>query len=104
VNLGPYLVALTRLDALSAPYHRLGPSILAANNILHAPAGEAETLLREAGARYVITCPGLDSTGPKEGAARNALLTELLAGKPPPFLEAVPLAQPTPLKVWRIVP
>jgi hypothetical protein len=104
VNLGPYLVALTRLDALSAPYHRLGPSILAANNILHAPAGEAETLLREAGARYVITCPGLDSTGPKEGAAPNALLTELLADKPPPFLEAVPLAQPTPLKVWRIVP
>jgi hypothetical protein len=23
---------------------------------------------------------------------------------PPPFLEAVPLAQPTPLKVWRVVP
>jgi hypothetical protein len=82
----------------------LGPSILAANNILHAPATEAETLLRKAGARYVITCPGLDSTGPAEGAAPKALLTELLADKLPPFLEAVPLAQPTPLKVWRVAP
>ncbi|MTD94712.1 hypothetical protein GIW81_10250 [Hyphomicrobium sp. xq] len=51
-------------DGAAAPYHRLGPSILAANNFLHAPAAEAE----------------------------------------PPFLEAVPLAQPTPLKVWRVVP
>jgi hypothetical protein len=97
-------VALTRLDALSAPYHRLGSSILAANNILHAPAAEAEVLLREAGARYVVTCPGLDSTGPKGGAAPSALLTALLAGKPPPFLEPVPLPAPTPLKVWRVVP
>jgi hypothetical protein len=104
VNLGPYLVALTRLDALSAPYHRLGPSILAANNILHAPAAEAEPLLRAAGLNYVITCPGLNSTGPKGGATPDALLTELLADKPLPFLEAVPLARPTPLKVWRVVP
>ena len=104
VNLGPYLVALTRLDALSAPYHRIGPSILAANNILHTPAAEAEPLLRAAGVNYVITCPDLDSTGPKGGATPDALLTELLADKPPPFLEAVPLARPTPLKVWRVVP
>jgi hypothetical protein len=104
VNLGPYLVALTRLDALSAPYHRLDASILAAKNILHAPASHAEPLLRKAGVNYVITCPGLDSTGPKGGAAPGALLSELLADKPPPFLEAVPLAQPTPLKVWRVVP
>jgi hypothetical protein len=103
VNLGPYLGALTRLDALSAPYHRLGPSILAANDILHASAAQAEPLLRKAGVNYVITCPGLDSTGSEDGVSPDALLTELLAGNPPPFLEAVPLAKPTPLKVWRVV-
>jgi hypothetical protein len=104
VNLGPYLVALTRLDVLSAPYHRIGKSILAANAILHAPSAKAEALLREAGARYVITCPGLDSTGPKGGAPPDALLTELLAGKPPAFLERVPLTKPTPLEAWRVIP
>lgn len=63
------------------------------------PTCQAKTTVR-----YVTTCPGLDSTGPKGVAAPNALLTELLADKPPPFLEAVPLGQPTPLKVWRVVP
>lgn len=103
VNLGPYLVALTRLDALSAPYHRLGPAIMAAHRILHAPPAQAETLLREVGARYVIACPGLDSTRPKGGSAPDALLSLLLADKPPPFLAPVALSGSTPLRVWRVV-
>lgn len=104
INLGPYLVAETRLDVLSAPYHRLGPSIMAAHAILHAPPAEAETLLHQAGARYVIICPGLDSTRPEGGRAPDALLSLLQADKPPPFLVPVTLAQPTPLKVWRVIP
>lgn len=103
VNLGPYLVALTRLSALSAPYHRLGPAIMAAHRILHAPPDEAEALLRETGARYVITCPGLDSTRPEGAPAPDALLSLLLAGRPPAFLEPVTLAGSTPLKVWRLI-
>jgi hypothetical protein len=36
VNLGPYIVALSKLDVLSAPYHRLDKPILEASRILHA--------------------------------------------------------------------
>jgi hypothetical protein len=104
INLGPYLVAETRLDALSAPYHRLDHSIIVAHEILHFPPAEAETLLRQAGARYVIVCPGLDSTGPAGGTQPDTLLALLLADKPPPFLEAVALPQPTPLRAWSVVP
>ena len=64
VNLGPYVVALSKLDALSAPYHRLGKSIVEANRILLATPDEAERRLRADGVRYVITCAGLDSTTP----------------------------------------
>jgi len=102
VNLGPYIVALTNLDVLSAPYHRLDTSIIEADRILHAAPGEAERRLRSIGARYVVVCEGLDSTTPQGKVPADALQTLLFAGKPPAFLTPVPLDGPTPLKVWRV--
>jgi hypothetical protein len=60
--------------------------------------------LRDAGATYVITCKGLDSTKPAVPDTPDALQAQLLAGKAPPFLEPVALAGDTPLKVWRLSP
>jgi hypothetical protein len=102
VNLGPYVVALSKLDVLSAPYHRLDKSIIEANRILHAAPGEAERRLRSDGVRYVITCQGLDSTTAQGEVPPDALQTLLFAGRAPQFLEPVPLASSTPLKVWRL--
>ncbi len=101
VNLGPYLVARTKLDVLSAPYHRLGRQILAAHEIFNAPVQEAEALLRKVDAQYVITCPGLDSTRPRSGRPADSLQARLQAGTPPPFLAPVVLGATTPLRVWR---
>lgn len=102
VNLGPYLVALTQLDVLAAPYHRLDKSIIEADRILHGPAQDAKDRLHSIGARYVITCKGLDSTSPQETVPVDALRSVLQKGKPPAFLEPVVLPEPTPLKVWRV--
>jgi hypothetical protein len=104
VNLGPYLVAQTNLDVLAAPYHRIDRAILEADHILHAPAQEAEQRLHAIGARYVITCNGLDTTAPPGGAPKDALQSLLFAGKPLTFLSPVALDAPTPLKVWRVEP
>jgi hypothetical protein len=104
VNLGPYIVALTNLDALSAPYHRLDKSIIEADRILHASPDEAEQRLRGVGASYVVVCEGLDSTTPQQNVPADALQTQLLSDKPPGFLEPVMLREPTPLKVWRVKP
>ena len=81
VNLGPFLVALTHLDVLAAPYHRLGKSILEADRILHAPPQEAEQRLRALGARYVITCKGLNSTTPPGRRTCRRLAEPALRGK-----------------------
>jgi hypothetical protein len=104
VNLGPYLVALTHLDVLAAPYHRLDHAIIEADRILHTSPQEAERRLHAMGARYVITCKGLDSTTTPGGVPKDALQTLLFAGKPPGFLTPVPLDAQTPLKVWRVKP
>jgi hypothetical protein len=58
--------------------------------------------LRADGVRYVITCDGLSSTNAEGDGPADALQTLLFAGKPPAFLEPVPLEVPTPLKVWRL--
>ena len=102
VNLGPYIVALSKLDVLSAPYHRLDKPILEASRILHAAPEEAERRLRADGVHYVITCEGLSSTNAEGKEPADALQTLLFSGKPPDFLEPVPLEEPTPLKVWRL--
>jgi hypothetical protein len=102
VNLGPYVAALSELDAYSAPYHRLGKQIIETDRILHASPSEAERRLREIGATYVIVCPGLDSTNPQGPVPRDALQTLLLEGKAPAFLTPVKLGEETPLKVWRV--
>lgn len=46
IDSGPYIVALTQHDVLSAPYHRIDKSILAENALLAGPAIGAEARLR----------------------------------------------------------
>jgi hypothetical protein len=104
VNLGPYIVALTDLDVLAAPYHRLDKSIIDAHRILHASPQEAERRLHSVGASYVVTCKGLDSTTAQGPVPADTLQTLLFEDKPPAFLTPVTLDATTPLKVWRVKP
>ncbi len=98
-DLGPFLVALTDLDVLAAPYHRMDKAILEADGIQRAKPQVAEKRLKAIGARYVIICEGHNLTTSPDG-----LQSLLFAGKAPSYLEPVPLGAPTPYKVWRVKP
>ncbi len=100
IDLGSYLVAWTKLSVLSAPYHRMGRSILAAHDLLHASAAEAPLRMKRIGARYVVLCPALGDTVAVR-APGDALRGELLAGRVPDGLEAV-ATDSGPVKVWRL--
>ena len=56
ISYGPFLLALTPHSVMSAPYHRLGPGIVAAHRALAAPPDEARRLLADAKADYVMVC------------------------------------------------
>lgn len=99
--LGSYLVAWTKLSVLSAPYHRMGRSILAAHDLLHASAPEAPLRMKALGVRYIVLCAGVSDTVAHR-APGDALRASLLAGRVPDGLEAVPVSR-GPLKVWRLV-
>ena len=100
IDLGSYLVAWTKLDVLSAPYHRMGRSILAAHDLLHASAAEAPLRMKGIGARYVVLCAALGDTVAVR-APGDALRAELLAGRVPDGLEAVAV-DGGPVKAWRL--
>lgn len=101
IDLGPFLVAWTKLSVLSGPYHRMGRSIMATHDLLHASAAEAPLRMKALGVRYVVLCKGLGDTV-AVNAPGDALRGYLLSGRVPDGLEAVAVAQ-GPVKVWRLV-
>ncbi len=103
IDLGPYLAALTRLDAVAAPYHRIGRPIVETDDVLFGPIAEAQAKARRLGADYIAICPGLviDIVDGVQ-VSRKGLRHALLNGETPPWLEPVANAGQTPVKVWRI--
>lgn len=86
VDSGPFVLLATPHSVVAAPYHRLAPKILETIRIFKMPAADAEAAVRATGADYVVVCRQQDApitTGTLEGA--------LLTGRPPPWLEPIPL-------------
>lgn len=102
VDLGPFLVALTRLDTLAAPYHRIGKAVVQAETIFNGPEDAAERDARALGARYVVVCGGLPLNGSPATKRVAGLRSALLHGETPSWLEPVALPDKTVLQVWRV--
>ncbi len=101
IDLGPYLVAWTSLDVLSAPYHRLGRPILSTHDLFHASKAEAKARMQRLGATYVIVCAALNDTAADSTTPGDSLRVALLAGAAPEFLEPVAIGKGN-VKVWRL--
>jgi hypothetical protein len=107
VDFGPYIVALTRHDVLSAPYHRIDGAIVESIRILRASPEIAEQKLRALDADYVVACV-LDTQpgGPprlEDGVTRDSLIGRLSHGERVAFLEQLKgiSAEPA-FRVWRV--
>ncbi len=104
IDLGAYIVALTPHRVLSAPYHRIADAIIINHHIFAArDAQTAADLLRKEKIDYVVICRGLDAPFVSGPEWSGTLRADLVAGRAPDFLEAVPLADPaSPFSVWRM--
>ena len=100
ISYGPFLLALTPHSVMSAPYHRLGPGIVAAHRALAAPPDEARRLLADARADYVMVCGPRPPDGLSEPARSRSLWGRLQAGMSPDWLEPMPETQP--FAVYRV--
>ena len=101
IDFGSYIVALTPHDALAAPYHRIDKAIILNQRLLTAEPAEAEQLLHQAQADYLILCmPKADAVTPNQSTGIEA---RLKAGQEIAFLK--PIAVPSPvaeLRVWQV--
>jgi hypothetical protein len=100
MNYGPYLLALTPHSVMAVPYHRAGHGVAAAYRALAAPPDEAQRILREAKANYVMTCGSRPPEGLPEAARAQSLWGRLQAGAVPGWLE--PVAGTGPFAVYRM--
>lgn len=100
LNIGPYIAALTDHRVATAPYHRLGSSIVTGQRALNGPPMSAEPAIRTLGATYVVACAAPLSSGPS--AAPLAFEDALSAGVPPAYLEPIILEATTKLRVYRL--
>ena len=97
-DFGPFIVALTGLSVVSAPYPRLDKAILETEAIKGAPPELARRKLAALGVSYVAICKPF----PPRDPSPETFAGGLHAGVAPGFLEPVPLAAPTPFRVWRL--
>lgn len=104
IDIGAYIAALTPHRVLSAPYHRIADAIIANHTLLASRSGNvARAVIQREGIDYVVICRGLDDPFVADEAWRDTLRANLVAGKAPEFLVAVPLANPNSMfRVWRV--
>jgi hypothetical protein len=108
-DIGPYVLAYTKSTTLAAPYHRAAFGIVAAYDLLAAPAsgaqaGVAERTARELGVKYVVVCPAYDGQTGGPPFAAGSLQRALDAGHPPPWLKPLSSTAAAPLQVFSVDP
>jgi hypothetical protein len=97
IDLGPFILLYTHDAAESAPYHRLGPGILAAWAVMTAPPGEARELVARGRYAYVAHCGSAPSGKPAGG---EELAARLDRGEVPDWL--APVSDAGGLHVYRV--
>ena len=90
-------------SVLSAPYHRNQAGMLAVLRAGLANPHDAEVILGNAGANYVVYCDGDGELREMADRAPDGLAAQLLSGHPPAFLREVKLPGVTGMHVLRLV-
>jgi hypothetical protein len=101
IDMGPYIVAHTQLNVMSAPYHRMGTPIRTTHDLFFASASEAKLRMKKMGATYVVICDGSGTTVAAAPVPGDALRDALMHDRAPDFLERIDVGS-TPVKVWHL--
>lgn len=102
-NMGSPILRFTPHSVLAAPYHRNQAGMLAILKAGLASPHDAEAILGNAGADYVVFCPGDGELKMLADLAPKGFAASLLAGRPPAFLKDITPAGATTLKVYQLV-
>ncbi len=100
LDLAAPLLNASRHTALGGPYHRGADGALASNRLLaETDDAAARSLVRERGIDVVMVCPTMGLVGPPDS---EALVSRLIDGGTPPWLEPVAVPAESALLVFRV--
>ncbi|WP_243395615.1 AcrB/AcrD/AcrF family protein [Sphingomonas oleivorans] len=102
VDFGPRLIAVTHHSAIAGPYHRNQQAILDVQHSFRAKSPEvAHEVMRRHGATLLLLCPGMSESTLYASQNRDGFYMQLQRGQVPGWLEAVPLPEKSPFKLWK---
>ncbi|MES2497620.1 MAG: hypothetical protein V4618_16015 [Pseudomonadota bacterium] len=102
LDLAPAALVNTRHRFAGSGYHRNVAAIHRVIDAFLSPPDVSRRMMVRTGMRYVLVDPDAGESDTYRKAAPHGLMARLLAGRPPPWLQPVPLAG-SPLLLWKRV-
>lgn len=104
IDLGAPLIFWTPQRLVATPHHRNKEAMADTIRAFLGDPAKAEALVRGRGATLIVVCRSASDFGNYRKARADGLAARLYAGKPPAWLEPVPLGTATGLAAWRVRP
>jgi len=104
IDLGAPVIFWTRHSLVATPHHRNKEAMADSIRVFAGDPAKAEMLVRKQQATLIVFCRTANDLTKYRHARKDALAAQLYAGKPPTWLEAVPIASRAGLSVWRVKP
>jgi hypothetical protein len=104
IDLGAPVIFWTRHSLVATPHHRNKEAMADTIRVFAGDPGQAEALVRKQKATLIVFCRTSNDLDRYRRARKDALAAQLTAGKPPAWLEAVPISSRAGLSVWRVKP
>ncbi|MBB5704811.1 hypothetical protein [Sphingopyxis panaciterrulae] len=104
IDLGAPLIFWTPHRLVATPHHRNKAAMADTIRVFLGDSSRAEALVRARGATLIVVCRSANDFTQYRKARADDLAAQLYAGKPPAWLEPVPLGVTTGLEVWRVRP
>ena len=104
LDISPKLLLVSDHTVPATGHHRGNQTMKVVIETALGSSAAAQATLTKRGSRYVALCPNLTEPGNYKGASPNGFMADLLNGNVPDWLEPIPVAEGTSLKLWRVKP
>jgi hypothetical protein len=104
IDLGAPVIFWTHHRLVATPHHRNKEAMADSIRVFADDPARAEALVRKQEASLIVFCRTANDFSLYRRARKDGLAAQLYAGKPPTWLEAVPVSTKAGLSVWRVKP
>lgn len=102
LDFGPNVLLYSRKGVLATGHHRGAPAMRAVIDAFTGSPEQARAIMARHRLRYVMICPRVQEMDLYREKAPNGFAAQMLDGKAPGWLRAVPLPKATGLKMWEL--